>query len=63
MTDNNKGAAGADAPGGLPYYEQLRTQLKAQIAKKREIEKKLVSVFARPSCSLSSNGLFCCRTT
>lgn len=44
MTENNQAAAGADAPGGLPFYEQSRTQLKSLLAKRRELEKKLVSV-------------------
>lgn len=44
MTENNQAAAGADAPGGLPFYEQSRTQLKSLLAKKRELEKKLVSI-------------------
>lgn len=44
MTENNQAAAGADAPGGLPFYEQSRTQLKSLLARRRELEKKLVSV-------------------
>lgn len=44
MTENNQTTAGADAPGGLPFYEQSRTQLKSLLAKKRELERKLVSV-------------------
>lgn len=44
MTENSQTTAGADAPGGLPFYEQSRTQLKSLLAKKRELERKLVSV-------------------
>lgn len=44
MTENNQAAAGADAPGGLPYYEQSRTQLKSLLAKRRELDNMLVSV-------------------
>ena len=65
MTENNQAAAGADAPGGLPYYEQSRTQLKSLLAKRRDLEKKLVSVTANSCCLLSgmasSNALSRCR--
>ncbi|KAI3401929.1 hypothetical protein diail_6489 [Diaporthe ilicicola] len=44
MTENNQTAAGADAPGGLPFYEQSRTQLKTLLAKRRELEKKLAGI-------------------
>lgn len=58
MTENNQTAAGADAPGGLPFYEQSRTQLKSLLAKKRELERKLVSV-PRKSILLPVNlGIF-----
>lgn len=46
MTENNQTGAGAHAPGGLPFYEQSRTQLKALLTKRRELENRLVSVSA-----------------
>lgn len=48
MTENNQAASGADAPGGLPYYEQSRTQLKTLLQKRRDLQKKLVSVSSIP---------------
>ncbi|KAK2610657.1 hypothetical protein N8I77_004069 [Diaporthe amygdali] len=44
MTENNQTAAGADAPGGLPFYEQSRTQLKTLLAKRRDLERKLANI-------------------
>lgn len=42
MTENNQ------APGGLPYYEQSRTQLKSLLQKRRDLQAKLVSVPRMP---------------
>ncbi|KAL1861449.1 hypothetical protein Daus18300_008842 [Diaporthe australafricana] len=44
MTENNQTSAGADAPGGLPFYEQSRAQLKSLLAKRRELENKLANI-------------------
>lgn len=67
MTENNQTAAGADAPGGLPFYEQSRTQLKTLLAKRRDLERKLVSVSATSRPRLldvpSSNNNSRCRPT
>lgn len=43
MTEN-KTATGADAPGGMPFYEQSRAELKEMLTKRREMAKKLVSI-------------------
>lgn len=48
MTENQAAGAGrgggADAPGGMPFYEQSRTELKEMLNKRREMAKKLVSI-------------------
>lgn len=45
MTENQAPgtAGGAEAPGGMPFYEQSRAELKEMLTKRRELAKKLVS--------------------
>ena len=43
------GSAGADGQAGVPFYEQQRKHLKEIIAKKRALERQLVSLRTPPS--------------
>ncbi|ROW11191.1 hypothetical protein VMCG_01138 [Cytospora schulzeri] len=47
MTENQASGAssgGAGAPGGMPFYEQSRAELKEMLTKRREMAKKLAAV-------------------
>lgn len=46
MTENQAPgtAGGAEAPGGMPFYEQSRAELKEMLTKRREMAKKLAAI-------------------
>ncbi|KAK7744955.1 hypothetical protein SLS53_003188 [Cytospora paraplurivora] len=46
MTENQApgAAGGADAPGGMPFYEQSRAELKEMLTKRRDMAKKLAAI-------------------
>lgn len=46
MTENQAPgtAGGAEAPGGMPFYEQSRAELKEMLTKRRELAKKLAAI-------------------
>jgi chromatin modification-related protein EAF6 len=46
VAGNNPGAA-----AGIPYYEKQRQHLRDMIARKRALEKRLVSSSSTPHCS------------